>query len=337
MNSAIAAKPKLILRTAGISDAAEMAALSRQVYGDAQGSTEDALKGQINQFPEGQFIAEYEGRIVGFCSTFIISSDLALKPHSWMEITGGGFASRHDPDGDVLYGMEVTVDPSRRRLRIGQRLYRLRRELCQEWELKGIVIGGRMPGYHRAAKDYPNPEDYLKAVADKKVRDPVVNFQLSQGFEILGVLPHYAAEDKESKDFAVLMMWRNPLAPEESAAKAVRPGSRLPDSVRVAAVQFEMRRISRIEDFEEQVEFFVDTAARSPTIATVFARLWKSWPSPTTSTSSAERTRQSRAMAMSGTPVSSSCATDPSMFRKSFIRHLPKRNGGTSRAAKAPR
>lgn len=261
MNSVIAAKPKLILRTASISDAAEMAALSRQVYGEAQGSTEEALKGQINQFPEGQFIAEYEGRIVGFCSTFIISSDLALKPHSWMEITGGGFASRHDPDGDVLYGMEVTVDPSRRRLRIGQRLYRLRRELCQEWALKGIVIGGRMPGYHRAAKDYPNPEEYLKAVADKKVRDPVVNFQLSQGFEILGVLPHYAAEDKESKDFAALMMWRNPLAPEEGAAKAVRPGSRLPDSVRVAAVQFEMRRIARIEDFEEQVEFFVDTAA----------------------------------------------------------------------------
>ena len=170
MNSAIAAKPKLILRTAGISDAAEMAALSRQVYGDAQGSTEDALKGQINQFPEGQFIAEYEGRIVGFCSTFIIGSDLALKHHSWMEITGGGFASRHDPDGDVLYGMEVTVDPSRRRLRIGQRLYRLRRELCQEWELKGIVYDLResqmeLVGIWRATEDTCAVNDQARYVS----------------------------------------------------------------------------------------------------------------------------------------------------------------------------
>ncbi len=255
-----AAKPKLVLRNADPKDAPALAALSRKVYGDAAGSTEDALRGQINRFPEGQFVAEYEGEIVGFCSTFIVSEALAFKPHTWMEITGGGFAARHDPDGDFLYGMEVTVDPERRRLRIGQRLYKLRRDLCQHWELKGIVFGGRMPGFARREKDYPTPRAYLDAVVDKKIKDPVVNFQLAQGFSIEGVLANYYA-DQESKGYAALMVWRNPLAPGPDAARATRPDARLPDAVRVAAVQFRMRRIASLEEFEEQLEFFVDTAA----------------------------------------------------------------------------
>ena len=261
MNAARAAKPKLIIRNAEITDAPALAALSRRVYGDAEGSVEDALRGQINQFPEAQFLAEFEGEVVGFCSTFIISEELAFKPHTWMEITGGGFASRHDPDGDYLYGMEVTVDPSRRRLRIGQRLYKLRRDLCQQWELQGIAFGGRMPGYARREKEYPDPMDYLAAIADKKIKDAVVNFHLAQGFEPVGVLPNYQTEDRESKGNAALMVWRNPLAPGPGAAKATRPGSRLPETVRVATVQFKMRRIANLDDFEEQVEFFVDTAA----------------------------------------------------------------------------
>jgi predicted amidohydrolase/GNAT superfamily N-acetyltransferase len=126
--------------------------MSERVYGPGMGYARSELFGQINRFPDGQFVAEYEGVIVGYCATFMISSDVALKPHTWNEITGTGFAARHDPDGDMLYGMDVMVHPDYRRLRIGERFYRIRRELCQWLELKGIVFGGRMPGYARHAK-----------------------------------------------------------------------------------------------------------------------------------------------------------------------------------------
>lgn len=253
--------PQLIVRNAALEDTPRIAALSRRVYGEAEGSTEDSIRGRFNNFPEGQFVAEYEGELVGYCATFIIDEAVALKAHSWMEITGGGFGSRHDADGDFLYGMEVSVDPSARRLRIGQRLYRLRRELCEYLELKGIVFGARMPGYARREKDYPDPEGYIRAVADKKVRDSVVSFQLAQGFEPLGVLQNYLPGDRESKGLAALMIWRNPLAPDVTPAKSTRADSRLPETVRVAAVQFQMRRIDKVEEFEAQVEYFVDVAA----------------------------------------------------------------------------
>lgn len=254
-------KPKLIVRNATLDDIPAIVELSRAVYGEGNAYNEAMLRGQINNFPDGQFVAEYESKIVGHCATFIISEDLALAPHTWVEITGGGFASRHDPEGDYLYGMDVNVHPDYRRLRIGQRLYQARRELCEYWELKGIVFGGRMPGYARRAKDYPDPMSYIQAVLDKRLRDPVINFQVSQQFEPIGVLAGYLPSDRDSLGYATHMIWRNPLASEARQSAPARPGRRLPASVRVATVQFQMRRISKVEEFEEQIEYFVDVAA----------------------------------------------------------------------------
>ncbi len=253
---------KLVIREAKPSDARAISALSAKVYGKATAFSSAQVRGQINNFPEGQFVAEYEGVIVGHCATQIVAADLAFGPHAWDEITGGGFATRHDPEGDILYGMEVCVDPDYHRLRIGQRFYRRRQELCQYFELKGIVFGGRMPGYKRRKKQFHSPQEYLDAVLEKKLRDPVINFQLTQGFEARGILRGYDPADRDSGGNAVLMFWSNPLVPEEKKkSRSARGQKRLPSSVRVATVQFQMRRINKIDEFEEQVEYFVDVAA----------------------------------------------------------------------------
>jgi len=126
------------------------------------------LRGQINRFPEGQFVAEYNGNIVGYCATFIIEGRLAKKPHSWDEITGGGYASRHDPDGDYIYGMEMCVDTKRRGLRIAQRFYNERKKLCTEYGLKGIIFGGRIPLLSKRIKKYGTVEKYIEAVTITK-------------------------------------------------------------------------------------------------------------------------------------------------------------------------
>ncbi len=184
---------------------------------------------------------------------------MALAPHTWHEITGNGFASRHDPDGDWLYGMDVSVDPERRRLRIGQRLYNARKALARELGLKGIVFGGRMPGYARRMRDFSSPEAYLAAVTERQIRDPVVNFQIAQGFEPIGVLKRYDPGDRESVGNATHMVWRNP--EYDDATKRAANSLALPQKVRVATVQYQMRGIRDREEFRQQVAYFVDVAA----------------------------------------------------------------------------
>ncbi len=131
-----------------------------------------------------------------------------------------------------------------------------------------------MPGYARRRRRFPDPADYLTAVLQKAVSDQVINFQLTHGFQPEGILKGYHPEDRESGGNAVLMFWPNPLAPEERGGKTASLVDRLPASVRVATVQFMMRRITRIEEFEEQVEYWVDVAADYHSDFVVFPELF---------------------------------------------------------------
>jgi len=254
-------RPSLVIRTARASDARKIARLSEQVYGAEHAYTPEMIRGQVTNFPDGQFVAEYEKQIVGYCATFITSGELALGPHRWDEITGHGFASRHDPEGDWLYGMEVFIDPEYRNLRIGQRLYNERKKLCQYLRLKGIVFGGRLPGLAKRRRRVQSPEEYVDLVRNKKIRDPVLSFQLRNGFEFLGILRDYLLDDTESMGHAAHLVWRNPQVPQEELGQREEKTNRLPDTIRVATVQYELRRVNSFEQFQQYVEYFVDVVA----------------------------------------------------------------------------
>lgn len=230
------------------------------------------ILGQINNFPEGQFVAVLEGAIVGYCASSRIDEAIALGPHDWTTITGNGFGSRHDATGDWLYGIEMAVDARQRGLRIGKRLYEARRALAERLELRGIVFGGRIPNYARAKSKVGSPQEYLAKVEEGKLRDPVIGFQLANGFKPIGVLKNYLPFDKESAGFAAHMVWRNPYVdPSEPVAFRV---PRDVESVRLATVQLQARPVASFAEFVKHVEYFVDVAADYRADFVVFPELF---------------------------------------------------------------
>jgi predicted amidohydrolase/GNAT superfamily N-acetyltransferase len=255
---------QLQVRNARQEDIPQIAALSTRVYSGTgmHGHSEPMLTGQLNHFPAGQFVVTAGERIVGYCATLRVSEKACMKPHTWAEITGNGFASTHNPAGEWLYGMEVCVDPDLRGYRIGQRLYNARKRLAQELGLKGIVFAGRLPTLARHIKRYESVEAYVEAVEQKRQRDPVLSFQLRNGFEVIGVIPHYLDVDRQSLGYGIHMVWRNPAAPQEVAAAQEKTyGGRLPDSVRIGAVQYKQRRVESFAQFIDIVRYFVDVVA----------------------------------------------------------------------------
>ncbi len=257
-------KKQLNVRNAVPDDAPAIADLSTRVYHSTgmEGYLPGTVLGQIHNFPEGQFVITVDEHIVGYCATFIIDEAVALKPHTWLEITGDGYASRHNPEGDWLYGMEICVDPDYRGYRLGQRLYNERKKLCESRELKGIVFGGRLPTLSRRLPKYGTVENYIEQVKAKKARDPVLSFQLHNGFEIHGIIPNYLPTDHQSLGYSVHMVWRNPKVTEVHESKPKKKyGIRPPDTVRVGTVQYMQRRVTSFDEFLEVVAYFVDTVA----------------------------------------------------------------------------
>ena len=260
------AKPgsRLRVRNATQKDIPAIADLTTRAYEGTgmYGYSSGALRGQVSNFPDGQFVVTVEERVVGYCATFRIGGEVALKPHSWEEVTGNGYASRHDPDGDWLYGMEVCVDPGYRGYRIGQRLYNERKRLCQALGLRGIVFAGRLPTLAKRIKRFGSVENYIELVKAKKQRDPVLSFQLRNGFEVIGVIPHYLDADTQSLGYGIHMVWYNPKVPGDQPRKRTkRYGDRRPDTVRVGTVQYMQRRVTSFEQFLSFVEYFVDVVA----------------------------------------------------------------------------
>ncbi len=257
---------RLRIRNAEQRDLQAIRELSARAYPAMEPYSLDMIRGHLNHFPEGQFVVEYDGRIVGYCATFIVSGQQCLQPHTWKAITGNGFASRHNPRGDYLYGMEICVDPAFRNQRIGQRLYSARKKLCQRLHLKGIVVGGRIPRLARNLRRFGSPEAYVEAVDQKRFRDPTLSFQLRNGFEVLGVLRDYLPADKESLGHAVHLLWRNPEAQDMPEAHAGQPQAagtapRMVDQIRVACIQYQQRKVDSFIEFCHNVEYFVDVVA----------------------------------------------------------------------------
>jgi predicted amidohydrolase/GNAT superfamily N-acetyltransferase len=250
---------RLEVRHARAKDIPGIAALVRRVYNDMPAYTHGEIRGQINNFREGCFVALLDEEVVGYCATMQVAEALAFQDHDWDEITGNGFGSRHDPTGEWLYGYEMCVDPKVRGVRIGRRLYEERRALAEERDLAGIVFAGRMPNYRRNKRKVGGPDDYLEQVIAGKIHDPVLRFQLANGFEPDRVLQGYLPEDKASEANAVLMVWRNPYAERDQPAKKRLP--RGVESVRVATCQLQARAVKDYDEFLSTVRYFVDVAS----------------------------------------------------------------------------
>ncbi len=258
---------RVVTRALRREDHAAVAALQLRCFPKMKPWTEEQFQSQLERFPEGQLCVELDGRIVASSSSLIVDFDLHSEWHDWKRISDSGFIRNHDPDGDTLYGIEIMVDPEFRGMKLARRLYEARKQLCRDKNLKGIVIGGRLPGY-AAHKDEMTAHEYVAAVEDKRLIDPVLTAQLANGFEVRQLIADYLPSDEDSAGWATHMEWENrDYRPFKQ--RAIRPVQ----MVRLGVVQYQMRSIDSFRAFEQQCEFFVDTASDYKTDFLLFPEL----------------------------------------------------------------
>ena len=245
---------RLRLRNLTIEDYPDIKEIMDLVYPGFGGAwSEKKFNAMLTRFPAGQLCVEDNGKVVAAALSVIVDYSRFGDSHTYDQITGKGFLTTHDPDGDVLYGVDVFVHPDYRDLRLGRRLYDSRKELCRNLNLRAIVAGGRIPGYESFASEL-SPHEYIEKVSRKEIYDPILTFQLSNDFEVKRLLTNYLPADKMSHGYATLLEWSNIYYNEkpESLLKAKK------SIVRVGVVQWQMRLVSKIDALLHQVEYFID-------------------------------------------------------------------------------
>lgn len=144
---------KMIIRNIESKDFDAIIEMQKLCFPNMEPWEREHLQSHVDIFPEGQFCVEFDGEIIGSCSSLIINFDEYDDQHTWDEITDNGYITNHDYEGYNLYGIEVMVHPEYRRMKIGHRLYEARKDLARELNLKSIIIGGRIPNYFKHAKE----------------------------------------------------------------------------------------------------------------------------------------------------------------------------------------
>jgi len=249
---------RLRLRNLRPEDHADIKAVMDRIYTGALGGgwSREQYLSQLARFPEGQICIEDHGRVVAAAMTLIVDYEQYGDQHTYAEITADGYFTTHDPDGDVLYGAEVFVDPDYRDMRLGRRLYDARKELCRRLGLRAVIAGARIPGYHDYA-DKMDPEEYLELVRRRELRDPILSFQLANDFHVRRIIRGYLPEDKASHGYATIVQWNNIFYTQKRSSLI---GGRK-SIVRLGTVQWQMRPMRTVDELMQQVEFFVDALA----------------------------------------------------------------------------
>jgi predicted amidohydrolase/ribosomal protein S18 acetylase RimI-like enzyme len=244
---------KIKLRKIALKDYKAITELQTCCFAGMKPWSETQFKNMITHFPEGQLCILYGKKIIASSCSLIINFDDYDETSPWNELTDSGNISNHNLYGDTLYGMEIMVDPKYQGMKLSRRLYEARKELARKYNLKKIIIGGRLPNYHKHSNTL-DIDSYVEKVISKNLYDPVLTSQLSNGFSLRKILPNYMQNDTESCGYATLLEWIN--YNHQNKPEAINA-----HYVRVSAIQYQMRAIKNFEEFAKHCEFFVDTAS----------------------------------------------------------------------------
>lgn len=247
---------KTVIRQLRIEDFDQLIEMQLECFPGMKTWDRTQIESQLEHFPEGQIVVEIDGKLAASSASLLLEYDVNLEWHDWTKIADNGYIRSHKPKGDTLYGIEIMVHPEFRGMKLSRRLYDARKEMCREKNLARMMIGGRIPGYGEHA-DTLTAREYVDAVVEKNIFDPVLTAQLANGFALQGLIPNYFPSDSASKGYATFLEWRN-LDYKKGAKRRFLSVTEL---VRISAVQYQMRTIKDFSEFAQQCEFFIDTAS----------------------------------------------------------------------------
>ncbi len=182
-------KKAVRIRQAKVEDIERIIILEEEVWPEGLRATRSQFLSRIETFPEGVIIAIADDTIVGVVATEIVSYNLSNLGLTWKEITDEGFIrGTHNPNGDTLYGIDLSVSSSG--INSSKLLMEQIGRLIIGRNLKRGILGARIPRYFKVA-DKMSAEEYVNGRRNNRPLDPELIFYTRLGLRIAKVIPDY--------------------------------------------------------------------------------------------------------------------------------------------------
>lgn len=204
---------RMVLRNICNDDIPKIVAIQRKSYPEiaaGQLYIPFFLENHISLFREGQFCVELDGEIIASATCLMVSLEPEYAEHTWHDIIleYGNPHSKPAAGGDSLYVDDIVTHPDFRRLGIGTLLFNARKQVASKYNLRRIIGGGRIPNYGEYANKI-SAQAYVEKVKSGQIYDPVLTFQIRNGFKVIKVLSNYLY-DPSSLNYATFIEWINP-------------------------------------------------------------------------------------------------------------------------------
>lgn len=186
---------------------AELQAIVFPSLSEEELMTEEQYKRHIEIFPEGQMVVLDGDQVIA--STTTLLQNYHKGHHTFLDVSDNLWLGTHDPKGDWLYGLDVSVHPDYQRKGIGREIYNARQEVAKELGTKGQLTAGMPIGFDKV-KDQMTIAEYCDKLIKGEIIDPTVTAQTKCGFILVEPLFDYL-DDPRSGNCSVLMFW--PLDP----------------------------------------------------------------------------------------------------------------------------
>lgn len=188
---------------------------------DWQAPTEK-FRARIQKFPQGVFGIFENYKLAGVTTSMRISFDLKQIDNyhkTWDEITGDGFITTHEPNGNTLYVVSVGVQRQSQGKGYGQLLVAKQFTLGKSLGCEYLMLGARLPKFSEYLTGQGvDPDDlaiseltqkalvYLNLKRDDGQRqEPEIRFYERCGLKVLKLTDPDFGPDPESCNFGVIM------------------------------------------------------------------------------------------------------------------------------------
>ena len=213
-----------IVRCAREEDIERLVALEELCWQHSRTSRERILR-RLRDYPQGQFVLEKHGRVIGVIYSQRIEGATFLAGHSTQTVH-----ELHRGAGSVIQLLALNVDPEAQSEAYGDQLLEFMLQRCSL--LSGVQKVVAVTTCKRFDSGRGLPFDVYISQRGKE-QDPVLMFHQAHGAEIVGVVPGYRPEDRTNLGNGVLIAYdiRN-RTPQRQFVSMAEPDKRRSSPVR---------------------------------------------------------------------------------------------------------